>query len=297
MEVVDPIFYVTHVLFFVWGAVLLGFFVKDLIAEVLLNGWRTPRCLWVVCLCMSSTVYVLLQLDPRGILGLYSPAALKLIEWCVVLSVLQSFAFTGYMYLIAIYQRNLSPVPPLLRNYWLAFNLALTLLHVILSLIGSLADNLFWFGVDSCVLVVHEFSQILVLNVCICGLARYLQRLTQQQGSIGMSTNFSHALRKMLFVRVGSIVIFVIVVLYQVLGPDGTLVRVSTPYMPILKYNSTTFSFSNIVGIFLIAVLHVLLLYMLRRPQAKSQRTSERTPAKEISTSSRASVMVKVDPV
>jgi len=285
---VDPIFYVAHVFFFVWGAILLGFFVNDLIAEVKLKGWTTPRAAWLICLCSSSTLFVLLQLDPRGILGLYPPAALKLLEWCVILSILQSFAITGYMYLIALYKRNMSPVPPFLRNNWLVFNVSFTLVHIVLAVTGAILGNMFWFGVDGLALVVHESSHILVLNVCICKLSQYLQRLTQEQSSIGaINTNFSTALTKMLYVRVGSIVIALLAFMYQLFEPtDGAIGRISSLNTPIIQYDNSKFVASAVIGFLIAAGLQCLLLYMLRRPQAKgSERTSEKTTPKEMSAS------------
>jgi len=245
-------------------------------------------------------MYVILQLDPRGILGLYSPAGLKLIEWFLILSMLQSFAITGYIYLVAMYQRNSSPVPPFLRNYWLGFNVALTILHIVLSAVGAITDNLFWFGIDSCALVIHEAIHIAVLNACICSLSRYLHRLTQELSAIGSGSNFRTALRKMVYVRIGSVVIFTLVVVYQIFGGDGIKERLSATNAPILRYQSTTFQFDAIAGITLIAILQGLLLYMLRRPQPKaaSQRSS-RSPKEPSSTTSatesRPSFVVKVE--
>jgi len=299
---VDPIFYVTQVLFFVWGAILLGFFVKDLITEVQLNGWRTSRCLWVICLCISATMYVILQLDPRGILGLYSPAGLKLIEWFAILSAIQSTGFTGYIYLVAMYLRNSSPIPPFLRNYWLGFNVSLTFVHITLSAVGAITDNLFWFGVDLCFLVLHEGIHIAVLNVCICTLSRYLHKLTEQQSAIGLDSNFRSALRKMMYVRIGSIVIYSLVAVYQIFGNDGIKSRLSAA--PILRYQSTTFEFNAITGILLMAILHMALLYMLRRPQSSakaSQRSISRSPKEPTeptsttTTESRPSFVIKVE--
>jgi len=280
------------VLLFVWGAVLLGFFLKDLIAEVTLKGWHTPRAAWLICLCWSSSVFVILQLDPRGILGLYPPAAIKLLEWCVVISMLQSFAFSAYMYIIAIYQRNMREVPPFLRNYWLAFNIAFTVTHIVLSVTGTILGNSFWFGVDGIALVLHEISHVLVLNICISKLSRYLQHLTQERSTIGATdANFSSALRKMMYVRVGVSSVALLTFIYQIFAPDsGILDRISRP-TTITPYDNTVFMLSSTIGVFLAVLLNTLLLYMLRRPQAKgSERTSERTPqkesGKEISTSS-----------
>jgi len=292
MVVVDPVYYVVQVLLFVWNAVLLGFFLKDLIVEVTSKGWGTPRTAWLICLCFSSTVFAILHLDPRGILGMYPPAAIVILEWSVILSVLNSFAFSAYMYLIAIYQRNMTSVPACLRNYWLVFNVAFFILHIVLSATGAILGNMFWFGVDGFALVVHELSHILVLNVCICKLARYLQHLTQERKTLGATeTDFSSALRKMMYVRVGSIFFFLLAFLYEIFAPgNGALDRISAPNTHIMPYDNAVFTWSTNIGIFLVILIQSLLLYILRRPRAKgSERTSERTQkdsTKEISSSS-----------
>jgi len=265
----------------------LDFFLKHLIAEVAAKGWRTPRTAWLISLCTSSSIFVTLQLDPRGILGIFSVPAIKLLEWCVIVSLLVSCAFGAYMYLIALYQRNTTTVPPFLRINWFVYNALFTVLHFALSLTATILENKFWFGIDGIALVFHEASHILVLNVCIFKLSRYLHHLTQERSSLGaVDANFSSALRKMLYVRIGSIIFAIIVFVYQIFTSDGILDRVSKPYSPFTPYDNTIFVFSSILGFLLVALLHTLLLYVLRRPQAKgSERTSERTPSKkELST-------------
>jgi len=126
---------------------LLGFFVKDLMAEVKVKGWHTPRA--VVNMFMFLVRFVCPPwIGPAWHLGLYPPAPLKLLEWCLILSILQCFAITGYMYIIALYKRNMSPVPPFLRNNWLIFNIGCSLVHIALVVAGAIVGNLFWFGVD-----------------------------------------------------------------------------------------------------------------------------------------------------
>lgn len=38
---VDPAYYVSQIVFFVWSAVLLGFFIRGVTAEVAANGWAS----------------------------------------------------------------------------------------------------------------------------------------------------------------------------------------------------------------------------------------------------------------
>jgi hypothetical protein len=281
---VDPIYYGTHVFFFLWGAVLLGFFVKGLVEEVGAKGWYSARSLWASCLCLSSGVFVINMLDPRGALGVYPDNLLKFIEWVEVIALSSSFAFSGYMYLAALYHRSMSAVPNFLRNYFLVINVVFSIVHAIFSSIGAASGNLYWFGVDQCILSIQEIALTLVLNVSICKLSRYLHELNQEKTKLGAATtNFNEALRKMMYIRVFSIAMTIAAVLFQLALPGGGIDRISRPFTPIV-YDNTKFSGLSLISPLLCTLLHSLLLYMLRRPQPKSERPSERT--KETSTSS-----------
>jgi len=274
---VDPIYFGTHAVFFLWGATLLGFFAKSLVDEVGLKGWKTPRAAWASFLVVSSSVFVINYLDPRSILGLYPANLLKGIEWIVVITLASSFGFSGYMYLIALYQRNMSSVPKYLRNVWLVLMITFLSFHAVFSIIGASTGNLYWFGVDGFILAAHEILMTLVLNVSICKLGLYLHELNKEKSSLGsQSTNFQNALRKMTYVRVGSIMMTVFAVSFQVLSPGSVRDRVAKPFTPII-YDNSTFQGMNIISPLLACGLHSLLLYMVRRPQPKSGASSERT--------------------
>jgi len=273
----DPIYYGTHVLFFVVAAVLFGFFVKCLIDEVGIKGWKTNRALWACCLCLSSGVFVLNMLDPRAALGLYPPNILKLIDWVEVITLASSFAFTGYMYLVALYQRNMNAVPTHMRNAWLALMITFSLVHAVLSVIGVSTGNLYWFGVDGFILATHEILMTCFLNFSICKLSLYLHELNKEKETLGApSSNFQTALRKMMYVRVGSIMMTIFAVGFQTVSPGSSVSKISKPFTPI-TYDNATFSIMNMISPCLITGLHVLILYMMRRPQSKSASSSEKT--------------------
>jgi len=292
MVQVDTIYYLPQTLFFVWGAVLFGFFVKSLTDEVGSCGWATARCLWAGCLCLSSVVFVLNMLDPRTILGLYPASALKFIEWAEIVTLSQSFAFSGYVYLMALYQRNVNTVPRFLRNYWLGINLSFSLLHLILSLVGASTSNLYWFGVDSVALVVQEILMMVVVNISSCKLARYLHELAPERSSIDTATtsNVESVLKKMWWIRMSSIFITIFAALFQFFAPGGALDCLAKPFNPIV-YDNTKFQGVSIIVPMVTCVLHSVLLSMLRRPQFKSEKlatsSSMSTPR-----SSRASTRV-----
>jgi len=286
---VDPSYYAVHIVFFVWGAVLVVFFVQSLVEEVRVNGWTKPRCLWASCLCLSSACFVIQFLDPRTILGLYTPSALKFVESAAVITLASSFGLSGYMYLMALYQRNMHGVPKFVRNAWIILMGTFSVLHAIFSIIGASTGNLYWFGIHQFILALHEILMTTFLNVSICKLANYLKELNQEKNSLGSKgTNFSNALRKMMYVRVISILLTISAVCYQTLLPGAGKDKIAKPFTPIL-YDNRVFNGMTLIAPILFCTLHSLLLYMLRRPQQKSEKSSkssERTTEVSIVTSS-----------
>jgi hypothetical protein len=216
----------------------------------------------------------------------YTPTLIKLIEWIVIITISQSVAFAGYMYLTAQYHRNLNSVPISLRNYWLGINLSFSTVHAVLSIIGTATGNLFWFGVDGVILVVQEVGLIVVLNISISKLCSYLQKMTQEKAVLGaVGTNFDGPLRKMMWVRVTSILITVFAAAFQLAAPGSAFDRISKPYTPIVLDNAT-FNILVVISPTLACTLHCWLFYLLRRPQPKSERSSEKNVTMKESSSS-----------
>jgi hypothetical protein len=281
---VDASFYIFQIVFFVWGAVLLGAFVKCLIDEVKPNGWRTARAVWSYCLFASSTVFVITYLDPRTLLGLYSVHVVNVLVWFEVLTLSQSIAFAAYMYLSALYRRNVGSVPPLLRGSYLWFNIGCSLAHAVLSLVGAATDNMFWLGVSELFLVVQETVIILVLHVSLCKLARYLQSLTQAQTAVGAKfIDFKDVLRKMCWVRVSTIIFYLFACIYEIALPGQAMDRLSKPHTP-FSIDNSSFQIIFLASPLMVCILHCIILYMMLRPQSKSEKSS-RTPTKESSSS------------
>jgi len=270
-----PAFFASQVVFFVWGAILLGFFVKCLVDEVTLKGWHTSRTAWSCFLCVSSTIFVIDQLDPRTALGLYPPQALKLIEWSALIALTQSIAFAGYVYMAAMYQRNMGSVPPFLRNFWFCFNVVFSVTHLVLGIIGSATDTSLWYGISETLLVIQEIAITTVLNVSIYKLSTYLRQLSQEINVIGgTATNYSTALRKMFSVGVYITAITTAACIFELAAPGHAVDNLSRPNAPIL-YVTATFSGQSLIYPVLACFLHSLLLYMIRRPQPKSEKNTK----------------------
>jgi len=149
------------------------------------------------------------------------------------------------------------------------------LLQAIFSTIGASTGNLFWFGIDQFIVSLQVILMTLLLNVSICKLTNYLKQLNQEQNSLGTTgTNFRSAMRKMLYVRVISISLTIIVFSYSIFAPGGAKDRTATPFTPIVIDNRT-FAGQSLVTPTMICLIHSMLLYMLRRPQSKSEKSSK----------------------
>jgi hypothetical protein len=262
---VDPIYYVLQILFFVWGAVLLGFFGKGLVDELKAHSWLAPRGLWLTCLCCAVGFFVILQFDPRGILEIYSPNWIKFLEWVTLVALLDAFAFTAYMYLIVLYRQQMSSVPEGIRNMWLSVNCGFSVLHLLIAFIGSASNNIFWFAVDSLVLVLHEAILVIVLNVSICKLSQGLRRQTLEIGAVGTTSNFKSALRKIWYLRIIVTVVAIVAGIYQLFDPGNAIDRL-TWGSQIKHYDNSKFSSVSLVSPLGSTGLYTLLLYMSRRP-------------------------------
>lgn len=255
------------------------------------KGWFSPRSLWLNCLTCGNVIATILQFDPRGIHGLYHITGLKFLEWMTVLGVLQSLTFTAYMYLIVLYKYNMTRVPIQVRNVWIIINTSFMFTHIVLSAIGSLTENLFVYGVDSLVLLVHGDLIVVVLNVSICRLRQALGGQTQELSTSGCKSDFSVAIKKLSYVCIISLIIAVLFSVYTLAAP-GAVDRLKSSYILMPSYENSAFSVSTIWSPFTVSAVYTLLLYSARRPQSKSSNGKTYTPhAKEVSVSS--SIQIK----
>jgi len=275
---INPLWYAYQVVFFVLGAVIFGYVLRCMISEAA-NGLRSIRFAWAICLCISSGLFVLLFLDPRGALGLYPFPVIKLIEWAEILSLDNSLAFAGYTYMVAAYRRNRKSVPEYVRTCSIVGSILGTLVHVVLSVVGAATGNLYWFGVDAVVLVIQECLQLLVINVTLHTLSAYLKSLTQEKSTLGVvGTDFNSTLKKMMRVRVMSGLSVACGILIQIALPGiGALERLARPYSPIFVDN-TVFVPTQCLSPLGVCGLNCLFLYIIKRPQSDSEKSSMQRP-------------------
>jgi len=252
---------------------------------VQLNGWVvSPRLFWCGCLCASGTVEVLKQLDPCSALGIYSPVWINFLGSVGSALLLDSGACALYMYLTVLHTQHLSHVPNQLRDVYLAANLALTFLIILSSLVGSASNNMFWYGIEAWVLIVHQVFNTVLLNVSLSLLTSVLLNMT----ILMPSANFRAAIRKMRFLRVAIVVLVSGAIADQFVGPSTPITQLVWG-VPSGSIDLDDFDITAWVGSMLVCIAHLILLYTLRRPVSK-EKESTHTKVERIEVSLQHSV-------
>jgi len=212
-------------------------------------------------------MFVINNLDPRTILGIFPLLAEQFIDYLTSLLLLQAIACALYMYLLIVFQQTLTHVPTRLKQVWMGVNIALFVLEFLALLVGCSSNNLFWFGInDSILLPLHFLLMFIVWNV---NLGKIVSCLNQSQGMIKVNTdNLRGAIRKIMYLRILSVVISPLAIAYE-LGAFGGYDRLVRWGEPITPFDNEHFSALQIVSPFLKGSTLALLLYALRRPTPK----------------------------
>lgn len=278
-----PLVYVFQLVPFVWGSVLFGTFLYALRSEFLLNGFLvTPRFFWCSCLCVSSFIFILLQLDPLGALDMYPPPLIKFLEWVGTSLLLDSVSCALYLYLIVLYQQHLAQVPRLLFLMWSGINLTATFLVLLVCVIGSASNNYFWYGICIVIVIVHELLIAVLLNVSLSKITSILKTMSSDGSNDPI---FKAAIRKIRFVRLVCTSILCFVLGHQLFGSESFLELLAWG-QPIPAYPIGEFVLDFWIPPILLCAVHTLLLYTLRRPQQKpSTRVDRIDPSTHVSTS------------
>lgn len=267
---VHPAYYAFQVVYVVWASILLGFFIIQLQHEVRAEGWKlTPRTMFLELLCVSSSIFLLGHLDPRGFLGIYSPPVMKFIELFAIICMLQSCGAVLYVYLIVTFQQNLTRVPKRLRSIWRGFHCAFFVCEIVSILTMAISDRYFWSGVNISFLASHEIALVLVLNVSLCRLSRGLNKLNNDK-TLTLAS-FDGALRKIYIVQSASCLLATLTILYQ-LAPGGGVERLKNWEERIPQYPSNDFSIISLASPTLVCCCHSICLFISRRPSTKPTR-------------------------
>lgn len=272
MAGVDPIYYIDQIIYFVIQAVFLGYVLSVLRVEIATQGYLAPRTLWFVSFCGMLVLSLIASLDPFCVLGLFVPNWLKFLESLLVQSIVLTVAIGAYVYAIAVYKYSMSSIPVKLRNLWIAICAAFFVIHVIICGVGAITNNLFVFGIDSIVLIVHENMLVVALNVNLWALRRGLLRLSRDMSanSIG-NDSFNQPLKKIARLRRYTIFACTVINAYHIFSAVG---RLSSTNAPITAPDPSKFTPSNLLSQCIHLLVCLLLIFMARRPSQKAESKS-----------------------
>lgn len=260
-----------EIILFVWSAILFGVFVRCLQTEILLNPHLTPRSFWGGCLCVSSAGLLLVAIDPLGALGIYPLPLLWFLSRLATMLVLNSLSCAFYLYLIVLYTQYLDHVPERLYIIWLGVNTTLSLLLAFTAIIGSATNNNFWYGFGGMFIILHEICSACLINASLSRLTKILQNMTHASNDLILRV----AIRKIRLIRLIAVVLCALAVGNQIFGTDGFVTKLVWG-APIPAYPTSEFLPTLWFPHILIALAHVFLLYIFRRPQKKADATLER---------------------
>lgn len=226
----------------------------------------SPRIVWFGCLCSSSFIYCVLQLDPYCVLSLFSCPVRQFITWLDVALLLDSLGVTMYLYVDVIYRQHLTQVPPALTRVWIFSNGLATLLVSVIALSGAATNNIFWFGVCGIVIVIQE----LVLLIGFLGSAQrvvtIINSLKTHEGGL------NGQVRKLLIIRVAAAVLLPVAMLNQLFGGESLIMRLGQWGHPVpLDY--LAFDLGLVLPNGLTILAHAFFLYSVR-PSAPSSTSS-----------------------
>lgn len=261
---------------------MVGFFLHSLRVSVEKNGWKAMRTWWFVCFAIGSGIWVILYLDPRGLLGIYPMPLIKFTEWTAVVWILLSLAFTGYVYLDVLHRQSMTQTPPILRTAWISINVFFAIFHLLLAAIAAGMRSNFIFGVAGFGLTVHGVMSIALCNVFLWKLERVLLKQTAAMGDLGNVSTFNRALKKIRLVRFGSLLLGNGGFAYQAyLSVDR--VRAWTTLVP---YDNSTFGVGYLVAPIVCLGLYSFLFYISQSTRSQDENSQPKGTLSERSKSS-----------
>lgn len=269
MAGVDPIYYIDQSIYFVLQALLLGYVLAGFYAEKAAQEYLAPRTLWLTSLCAMLTLSLIVSLDPFCVLGIFVPNWVKFLESLLVQFIVLTVAIGAYVYMIAVYKNNMASVPVKLRNGWIGICATFFLIHVIICGVGSITNNLFIFGIDSIVLIVHENLLLIVFQLNLWALSRGLLRLTRDMSnnSVG-SDSFEEPLKKIARLRMLTVVVGSVITAYHLFSAVD---RLSSTNALIKRADPSKFNPMNLLSQCVHLIVCLVLLFMARRPSQKPQ--------------------------
>jgi len=259
---VDPLYYLVQIIIFPIAAITFGFCLHTLGLEIAAHGYvLSPRCVFHLCICMSSFTFCILQLDPSSVLGILPTQWRYFVGYAITSFLLNTGASTFYLYVVVLSARHLSSskVPPMFTNLWTFANILTTTLELLAGLIGGITDNAFWFGICNLIVIVQELTLLGLVHVVGHKLGSLLKELEKQVG-----TKYRVQRQKLWFIRIATtILICTNTANALVRGDFSTL----TEPRPSIGFDPAHFDPSYPIPDILITLAHLVLLYAMQKPQ------------------------------
>lgn len=197
---VDPLYYLVQLILFPVAAILFGVSLHALWREIETHGWvLTARCVWRICLTLSSFAFCIMELDPTSVLGILPTAWRNEVESIASGLLFNSACSTFYMYIIVLSKRHLTKgkVPPLFTNVWVAANTSATIGTFFSGLVGAITNSGFWLGIAIVILTLQEIAIGAIVHYSLHKMTKLLAELETQS-----SVTYNSQRRKLWIIRI-----------------------------------------------------------------------------------------------
>jgi len=266
--VVDPTCYIPHILFFCCGAIFFGLFLNALLSEHAEHGWVTsPRMVWFSSLTLSSFVFVLLQVDPYTALGIFPIGWQHFLAWFQTSLLITSVGATLYMFLIILYCRHQLLVPVLITRLYIFANIAANVFVFLISMVGAVTNNSFWFSVTGWAIVIQELAIFFGYTAALTKVDWLLAELERD------GLDFKAQRRKLAILRFSTAALCLAAIASQLSGAYTPL-RMEWG-APVEPFDVRIFRIELMFGDFLSLIAMLILYYTLRRPKMARVKTTD----------------------
>lgn len=258
---VNPGYYLAQLIVFPISVVLFGAFLYVLGIEIASHGYvLSARFVWLACLCVSSSFFCIMLLDPSSALGILPPQWRRCVGYVANSLLLNSAISTFYMYMVVLSARHMTKVSSLFTNVWIFSNALATSLNSLSGLIGGITDNAFWFGICATIVSSQEVVIAGIVNVSSHKMDALFREL-----ELTLGANFGAQRRKLWIIRIIGTLLIIIDITNSILPDDSDFHYLSEPG-PTPGLNYEEFDATPTIGQVLTIVAHAAMLYALQRP-------------------------------
>lgn len=266
----------------------LGVFLQMLQAEVAQAGdWKvSPRKIYFVTLCVATSVFVLLQIDPYTALGIYPIQWQTFLGWFGTSLLVSAVCAALYLFVLVLYGQHHLEVPSCLTYSYFIANAAGITLVFISSMIGATTDNQFWFSITGWMIIIQELVITIGQTWSLTKVDLVLKSLEKN------GFDYRTQRRKLLVFRIAIVAICIAAVTNQLTGVYSPLRLTYGVHIKDLDLSAC--NINVIAGDFLSLVAMAVLWNTFRRPSNANSNShkTERLDASKLSTApSRADVV------